>query len=196
LLLIFAILCMCQCRNDEQTREGLLALYNSNGGYEVPSLWIHNKGWGSAGHFCTWEGVYCDVHGFIATLDQNAGGLLGTIPPQIGLLADAIGSIQLNRNTIRGTIPPEIGRLTQLVQLDLQQNQIVGTIPSSIANLTKLQMFWVSYNQMTGSVDLSMKPVLDQCAAYQPLGCRMTGNPFKCPIPGWVPVECNMLCVV
>jgi len=176
-------------------REGLMSLYNSTGGLESPPLWIHNRLWGSDADYCQWEGVTCDGSGFIVTLDQDAAGLYGTLPAGIGLIGDMIGSLQMNRNTLYGSLPPEISQLSNLRQLDVQQNKLTGTVPSSYANLTKLEMFWVSYNRLSGSVGLELEPLLDRCAAYQPLGCRMQGNDWHCPTPPWVPVECSMLCV-
>jgi len=194
-LLSLIVVCAAHQTSVEDVKEGLMALYNSTGGNATPPLWIHNKNWGSPGSYCTWEGITCDTSGFIVTLDQNAGGLFGVIPPEIGLLGDMIGALQMNRNTLTGTLPRELSRLTKLRQLDVQQNQISGTIPIDVANLTQVQMFWVSYNRLTGTVYPVMKAFLDRCAAYQPLGCRLQGNLFTCPTPTWVPVECNMLCV-
>eukprot|EP01123_Difflugia_compressa_P014029 TRINITY_DN6912_c0_g1_i1.p1 TRINITY_DN6912_c0_g1~~TRINITY_DN6912_c0_g1_i1.p1 ORF type:complete len:202 (+),score=35.50 TRINITY_DN6912_c0_g1_i1:77-682(+) len=169
---------------------GLMSLYNSTGGAKS---WIKNKNWGTAVSYCDWEGITCSGSTF--ALNQDAGGLFGHIPTEIGYLGGAITGLELNRNTLFSSIPSQIGLLTHLIKLDVQENTLNGTLPTSLASLSNLKMFWIIGNQITGTVDISLKPVLDNCAAYQPVGCRMSGNPFKCPVPSWVPVQCGMGCI-
>jgi len=183
---------------EDDIRRGLIALYNSTGGNQRPPLWIHGRSWGTDPDYCNWEGITCispAPNPRVFVLNQDAGGLAGYIPSQIGLLGKYVQSLQLNRNTIVGSLPSTISQLINLVQLDVQQNSLNGTIPTTFASMNNLQMFWIAGNHITGTVGVALQPVLVQCAAHQPLGCRMAGNPFTCPVPNWVPQECGMGCM-
>jgi len=175
-----------------EVRNGLMALYNATGGPK--GHWIHGKLWGTTASYCLWEGITCFDEDFIE-LDQDAGGLLGHLPNEIGLLGEHIIKLHLKRNTLSGPLPSTIGLMHNLVMFDIQQNAFNGTIPEEFSGLRKLQMFWIIGNRLTGSVHESLKPVLDRCAAFQPLGCRMAGNLFSCPVPWWIPPECDYGCV-
>jgi len=195
-LLLLSLVALSICYNstvdDNQVRKALMALYDATGGPK--NLWIHGRSWGSPASFCLWEGIKCLPNGRLE-VDQDAGGLYGTIPREIGLLADRVESLHLKRNNLYGSLPPEIGKLRFLRLLDIQQNTVTGSIPNDFQHLYDLEMLWIEGNRITGTVDVSLKSLLDRCAAYQPLGCRMGGNLFRCPNPTWVPVQCNMQCI-
>eukprot|EP01124_Arcella_intermedia_P006906 TRINITY_DN14180_c0_g1_i1.p1 TRINITY_DN14180_c0_g1~~TRINITY_DN14180_c0_g1_i1.p1 ORF type:complete len:199 (-),score=25.74 TRINITY_DN14180_c0_g1_i1:105-701(-) len=193
---LFSLLCACvHFSSADNVYEGLMSLYNATGGNHQPaSLWIHNKNWGSALHYCKWEGIYCDSTYHFA-LNQSAGGLVGTIPTGIAFLGSYVTSLRLHRNQLSGSIPTQIGVLTGLMELDVQENIISGTLPTTLSKLGKLDMFWIVGNQIGGILDPVLAPVLSNCAKNQPVGCRMSGNPFKCPVPGWVPVQCGVGCI-
>lgn len=61
--------------------------------------------------------------------------------PTGGILCDALNgsiiSLGLGRNNLVGTIPPEIGLLKSLVSLELSQNDLTESIPTEIAELVR-----------------------------------------------------------
>ena len=87
-------------------RSALIALYNSTDG----ANWTNNTGWlGSAGTECFWFGVTCDS-GSVSSLSLNSNSLTGTIPNELGDLAD-LAILNLNGNSLSGSIPTELGNL-------------------------------------------------------------------------------------
>ncbi|KAH0760290.1 hypothetical protein KY290_023783 [Solanum tuberosum] len=60
--------------------------------------------------------------------------------------------VDLSMNQLSGTIPPEIGKLANLVYLDLSVNHISGTIPPQISSLIKLETLHIFDNQLNGSI--------------------------------------------
>ena len=57
-----------------------------------------------------------------------SGNVSGTIPPELGELAE-LTVLDLRNNHLSGRIPPELGALTELTVLDLRNNYLSGPIP-------------------------------------------------------------------
>ena len=120
----------------------LVALYNSTNG----ANWTNNTNW-LTGNVSTWYGV--TVSGDRVTeIDLRTNNLVGTIPPEIGLITD-LTALTFELNQLSGLIPWEIGNLSKLNALSLPGNQLSGAIPSEIGNLTSLQTLTLYGNQLT-----------------------------------------------
>ncbi|KAI2501545.1 hypothetical protein MHU86_12922 [Fragilaria crotonensis] len=105
-------------------------------------------------------------------------GLAGSLPSELGLLAELETLMLLNEeyldgffpstlqnlkqltyidcsgSTISGSIPSWIGQWTSMTSLSLSSNEISGSLPDSLASLTNLFLLAVDDNSMTG--DLSV----------------------------------------
>ena len=110
--------------------------------------------------------------------NQVGTGLAGSLPSELGLLAELetfisfrelflfgslpdtlqklkqLSLIVFSGSSISGTIPSWIGQWTSMTFLSLSANDINGTLPDSLASLTDLVVFAVDDNTMTG--DLSV----------------------------------------
>ena len=106
-------------------RADLVALYNATGG----ANWTNNDGWLTNTPIGQWHGVTTDGNGRVTSLDLNDNQLSGTIPTQLGNLAN-LEELLLTRNQLTGTIPAELASLTGLDILALGGNQLTGTIPT------------------------------------------------------------------
>ena len=84
-------------------------------------------------------------------LDLSICGLTGSIPDQIGNLANLI-YLDLSYNQLHGNIPYQLGALTKLTYLDLSYNALSGVIPSSLGYLIKLTSLNLVRNQINGFI--------------------------------------------
>ncbi|MBK7477482.1 MAG: hypothetical protein IPI11_16315 [Haliscomenobacter sp.] len=128
----------------------LTALYNATNGPK----WKNKQGWLADCKPCTWYGVQCE-DGQVVGLNLFDNGLDGTIPPEIGNLAQ-LGSLNLGLNQLKGSIPAKIGSLTNLHYLNLGANQLSGAIPGEIGNLTNLTHLNLHQNKITGPIPASI----------------------------------------
>jgi hypothetical protein len=87
----------------------------------------------------------------LQTLDLAFNRLTGSLPTQIGQLTN-LSSLGVTQNTLRGSLPSQIGQLTTLQSLDLSYNELSGILISEIGQLTNLQDLNVFYNDMSGSL--------------------------------------------
>jgi len=86
------------------------------------------------------------------SIDLQAQGIQGTIPPEIGCLTN-LTQLWLGINPLMaGEIPLSIGNLTNLTSLWLFDNQLTGEIPSEIGNLTNLTYLSLAGNSLTGEI--------------------------------------------
>jgi len=122
-------------------RAALMALYNSTNGDE----WINNTGWGTDTSYCDWYGVTCDENGHVTILDLSQNRLTGTLPSEIGNLAN-LKELLLWENQLL-TLPPEIGKLESLRWLALNEN-LLPSLPPEIGKLTKLEILSLDFNQL------------------------------------------------
>ncbi|MFW2390532.1 MAG: DUF4215 domain-containing protein [Polyangiales bacterium] len=82
--------------------EALMALYTSTNG----TNWTESSNWDTASAVSTWSGVAV-----------SAGQVTG---------------LSLGTNRLRGTIPPELGNLANLTTLHLSNNQLTGPVPPAL----------------------------------------------------------------
>ena len=128
-------------------RQALIAIYNATGGEN----WGSRNQWLSEAPLGTWFGVETNVDGRVVELRLRSNRLFGTLPPEIGDLAE-LRVLHLQYNRLSGTIPPEIGNLTRLRDLQLYVNDFSGTIPPVLGDLTELTDLNLSYNELTGAI--------------------------------------------
>ena len=103
-------------------RAALEALYNATGG---PTNWTTNTNWLSSLPLSDWHGVGVDGNGCVTSLDLDNNGLTGTIPTQLGHLAN-LRLLLLDGNQLTGSIPAQLDNLASLEVLVLHDNQLTG----------------------------------------------------------------------
>ena len=177
-------------------REALIALYNATGG----ANWTNSTNWLTNAPIGQWHGVTTDRQGRVTNLDLNDNQLSGTIPTQLGNLAN-LEKLLLTRNQLTGTIPaelasltgldilalggnqlsgeipPELGSLSNLVELSLWENELTGTIPSELGSLSNLELLSLLSNQLSGEIP----PELGSLSSLVELSLR--GNELTGEIP-------------
>ena len=156
---------------DNPDRQVLVTFYNATGG---PG-WDQDRNWNSPSGIGTWYGVTTNSAGFVTELELDDNSLSGSLPAQLGELAE-LRRLVLDGNEISGRIPPELGNLGNLTMLTLRGNDLEGSIPSelgeltmldtldlfnaglsgaippSLGNLASVQRFTVGWNQLSGSI--------------------------------------------
>ena len=88
--------------------------------------------WSAALPMDQWEGV--TIGGSpprVAILDLHESGLSGSIPPELGGLAN-LQYLYLRGNELSGSIPPELGGLANLEALSLSGNELTGCLPRTL----------------------------------------------------------------
>ena len=108
--------------NHAERRErasALAALYKATNG----ANWENNTNWLNYDvPLGEWYGVETDRDGRIIGLSLSENGLEGSLPPELGKLAN-LRSLDLSSGrNLTGSIPPELGQLTNLERLDLHGN--------------------------------------------------------------------------
>jgi hypothetical protein len=126
--------------------EALVSLYNSAGG----DSWSNNSGWLISNTPCSWYGVLC-LNGHVSNLTLPSNQLSGSIPPELGNLANLI-QLYLWSNQLSGSIPSQLGNLANLTELALNYNQLSGSIPSELGNLANLTRLYLDNNELWGKI--------------------------------------------
>ncbi len=162
-------------------KDALIAIYNNTDG----ANWKNNTGW-LIDDPCTerswkWKGINCQ-YGRVVGLHLNYNQLAGTIPTEIGNLAN-LKYLELTGNQLTDNIPTEIGNLTKLTTLYLNKNQLTGNIPTEIGNLTDLTMLYLDENQLTGSISTEIGNLTNLTKL----------NLFKNQLTGNIPIEIGKL---
>ena len=133
-------------------RAVLTALHNATGG---PS-WTRSDNWLSASPLSEWYGVQVDTDGRVTSLALGQNNLTGTIPGQIGDLAN-LKILQLFGNNLTGAIPTQVGKLVNLEILFLDENSLSGRLPEALGQLGKLEWLWLNDNaDLRGALPLSL----------------------------------------
>jgi hypothetical protein len=110
--------------------------------------------------------------------------LVGSIPPEIGLLSE-LDYLSLHTNKLSGAIPSEIGKLAKLRKLWLFGNYLTGSIPDTLATLNELTVLSVYGNDLTGQVpSLPFQNYTGDCKLDTPPNFPgIEHNHFSCPLP-------------
>ena len=118
--------------SDPSDRAALKALYESTDGEN----WTNNTSWGNDDQpLQLWYGVITDTDGRVTSLNLSYNQLSGSIPPELGSLAN-LQWLYLNGNQLSGSIPPELGNLSKLQEIWLSDNQLTGCIPNALLNVS------------------------------------------------------------
>lgn len=155
----------------------------------------------------------CNLHS-LQTLWLFQNNLTGSIPSCITDLTELV-DLELSTNQLTGEIPSNIGDLKNLDRLYLSQNYLSGPLPSSLGNLVNAENIQVCQNALTGEVPSSLAALKGSLSelgfCYNKLstfgsgledflkyianyGCELYGNPWECPIPSYVPKDCQCTC--
>ncbi len=152
-------------------RAALLAPYEATDG---PN-WVDNENWLTDAPLGDWYGVVTDGQGRVVSLELYENGLTGTIPAELGNLANLerlwiftnnlsgpipseLGSLlnlkylTLNTNNLSGPIPPELGSLPHLVSMSLGANYLTGPIPPELGRLQNVERLHLGSNRLSGSI--------------------------------------------
>ena len=128
-------------------RDVLEAIYNATGG----TNWSSNRNWLGNTPLAEWHGVHVDGQGRVVGLNLSNNNLSGTIPPELGNLAN-VGWLELGYNNLSGTIPSELGNLASLNSLALGGNNLSGPIPLELGNLATLESLQLQSNDLSGPI--------------------------------------------
>jgi len=143
--------CQAQSEIPEIECLALVALYESTSG----AGWKENSHWLEALSVpCNWHGVGC-FGGSVTQLALNGNDLNGSIPPEIGSLAN-LAYLGLGDNQLSGSIPPELGNLSNLWSIHLYNNQLSGPIPAELGNLSNMEGIQAGGNQFSGAIPASL----------------------------------------
>ena len=153
-------------------RDALVVLYNATDGLN----WTNDANWLSDAPIGQWHGVITDGSGRVTELHLHFNQLSGSIPPELGNLANLKG-LYLHNNQLSGSIPSELGNLANLETLFLGDNQLSGSIPPELGNLANLEWLFLSGNQLSGSIP----PELGNLASLK--GLNLASNQLSGPIP-------------
>ena len=138
---------VAQCTDARPDYYALVPLYSGTDG---PN-WTNATNWASDKPLGEWYGVTTDAGGRVTKLSLNDNNLQGTIPVELGKLAN-LESLSLSANQLTDEIPPELGKLTSLAELNLSKNQISGNIPSELGQLANLDSLILAFNKLTGEI--------------------------------------------
>ena len=130
-----------------EDKAALEALYDATDG----SNWTTSTNWKTSEPLSEWHGVTTDADGRVTQLSLIGNGLSGTIPAELGDLAN-LQLLYLWGNELTGEIPPELGDLTSLLYLYLNENMLSGEIPPELGDLTSLQQLSLSQNTLNGTI--------------------------------------------
>ena len=129
-------------------RDILVALYNATGG---PG-WYRSDHWLTDSPLGSWHGVSVDAEGRVVGLDLSSNSLVGSIPAELGKLAN-LTSLDFNSSNLTGPIPPELGALTNLRELLLHNTSIVGPIPPELGELVNLERLEIGHiHNLSGGI--------------------------------------------
>lgn len=179
------------------SREILTILYETTNG----KGWDNNQNWLAELPLGQWAGVDTDREGQVIRLSLPYNGLLGTLPPEIGLLSSlrsldlrgnwgltgplpdelfelsGLETLRLTRVGLGGPLTPAIGRLLSLKELELNWTGLGGPLPPEIGNLGRLEVLDLSANDLVGQIP----PELGNLSRLEEL--EMWYNDFSGTIP-------------
>lgn len=133
-------------------RYALAVMHYINGG--CSGVWTEDANWmGGSDHCDGWHGVTCDLRGRVVELSLSTNRLAGTIPIELGQLAE-LGVLDLSNNALTGTIPPEALSMAKLYTIQLNNNLLEGEFPFQVKESAKiLGNLWIQENsKLTGTI--------------------------------------------
>ncbi|CAL4951573.1 unnamed protein product [Urochloa decumbens] len=137
-----------------------------------------NMSSGTAGGYCSWEGVRCwGKHRQVVELSLPSRGLTGVLSPAIGNLSSLL-TLNLSDNGFREDIPASLGHLQHLRNLDLSHNAFSGMLPANLSSCTRLVSLSLRSNQLHGPVPPELSGKLARL-----MGLDLSSNNFTGTIP-------------
>lgn len=127
--------------------DALKALYEAGGG----TSWTRSDNWLTDEPVSSWHGVTMDDEGRITAIDLSSNGLAGTLPVELGALANLV-RLDLRDNQLAGQIPAELGEPAALEELYLSRNRFEGSIPGQLGNLSELTSLYIDQNRLAGAL--------------------------------------------
>ena len=92
----------------------------------------------------------------MSRLDLEENQLTGSLPPELGQLANLVW-ILLGNNGLTGPIPPELGDLAKLEVLSIYRNDLEGVIPHELGGMKSLREMVLSGNsRLRGELPASL----------------------------------------
>ncbi|XP_037445765.1 MDIS1-interacting receptor like kinase 2-like isoform X2 [Triticum dicoccoides] len=88
----------------------------------------------------------------LQSLKMNNNNFSGSLPGEIGNLADLQIMLDVSKNNLSGVLPQQLGKLGMLEFMNLSHNQFNGSIPSSFASMLSLSTLDVSFNDLEGPI--------------------------------------------
>ena len=108
--------------------------------------------WSADTAITEWNGItVSSAPSRVTELDLNTRGLTGTIPAELGNLAN-LTYLNLSVNRLSGEIPSELGSLENLKYLTVATNQLKGKIPAELGSLANLTHLILNNNHLSGDI--------------------------------------------
>jgi Leucine-rich repeat (LRR) protein len=111
----------------------------------------------------------------LVIVDFSDNALRGTLPTQIGLLKQ-VDTFFCFRSGLEGTIPTEIGMMESLKALRLDTNHLSGGIPSQIGFLGQLTQLWGFDNILSSSLPTELGNLPSTMRRFEMFGNALTGT--------------------
>lgn len=147
-------------------RRKLVSLYRTASG----TNWTANENWLTDAPLALWDGVRPNEEARVIWLTLPDNGLDGTIPADLGQLAE-LQRLILDHNRLQGGIPGELGELPRLRELTLSGNALSGPIPPQLGRLTALRHLSLEANDLTGPIPSELGNLLELRSL------KLSGNP-------------------
>jgi hypothetical protein len=117
--------------------------------------WESSRDWLSAKSVCDWftsGSSVCGDDGLLQELNLSRNNLSGSLPIEMGHLANQLKVLDLTFNELTGALPSELGRLSLVEVLHLSINRLQSTIPSEMGHLSSVVSLYFDGNNLTGDM--------------------------------------------
>jgi hypothetical protein len=115
--------------------------------------WTENSHWFDVNNsVCSWFTTEpsCNQQGRLVSLNLNDNGLMGSIPPELGLLQD-VQFIRFSKNHLTGSLPSSLSKLVHLKHFDVSFNLLTSTLPTSYGSWVDLKELRIAHNKFSGT---------------------------------------------
>ncbi|XP_016647018.1 PREDICTED: receptor protein kinase CLAVATA1 [Prunus mume] len=156
LTICFMIFLLCSACGGYSDLHALLKLKSAMIGPKGSGLEDWNTSSLSPSSHCSFSGVSCDRDFRVVALNVSNQPLLGTLPPEIGLLNKLV-NLTIAGDNITGRLPMQMANLTALRHLNISNNVFRGRFPGNITlQMTELQVLDAYNNNFTGTLPLEI----------------------------------------
>ena len=132
----------------------------------------------------------------VLSIDISNNQIAGSIPSCIGNMP-FLFEMHFSHNNMTGTFPDLAGNVSSFLQtIDLSHNSFYGALPTSLNSFGGIQNFIINDNHFTSVSGLATFFVRIYINHFFGGGnsCAMDNNPWRCPLPIYVPHLCNATC--